>query len=217
MRNTRNGERSRRSDRGFASMNREQQREIASRGGRSSYGGRTREYSDRDRENEEYSRSERRGRGSYNDSRYSDEGEGSGRGWFGDPEGHAEAAEKGWEHREHSNGGSNRSGDRYESGNRSRRSNDSNSYDRRDHGQGGWFGDPEGHAEAAEKGWEHREHRNGGSNSGRYESRSRSRRDNDSYEGRDHGQGGWFGDSEGHAEAAEKGWEHREHRNSRRY
>jgi hypothetical protein len=28
-------------------------------------------------------------------------------------------------------------------------------------------------------------------------------------DGNDHGQGGWFGDAEGHAEAARRGWRNR--------
>lgn len=66
-------------------------------------------------------------------------------------------------------------------------------------GQGGWFGDPEGHARAAEEGWRHRE-----SSSSRYErddNRGRSRSDND--------ERGWYGDPQGHAEAARRGWQHR--------
>ena len=116
-----------------------------------------------------------------------DEGRGHG-GWFGDPEGHSEASRRGWE----------RSG----------------------HGESGWFGDPEGHSEAARRRWE-------GGHEGSY--RSRSRYDDDDrrggYESRHEGRyyddergsrgrsggghGGWSGDSEGHAEAARRGWERR--------
>lgn len=69
----------------------------------------------------------------------------------------------------------------------------------RGRGQGGWFGDSRGHAEAARRGWDER---NGG--------RSSSARDDDDRSrggGRD--QGGWFGDSRGHAEAARRGWQDR--------
>lgn len=46
----------------------------------------------------------------------------------------------------------------------------------RDRGQGGWFGDPEGHAEAARRGWDHRRD----DDDDRYGSRGRSsRRDDD--------------------------------------
>jgi general stress protein YciG len=106
--------------RGFASMDREEQREIAHMGRRASHGGRRYE-EDSD------------GRSSRSRSRdYDDGGNGHssdrGRGWFGDREGHAEAAERGWEER----GRSNRSrrddegDDRYESrrGSRTNRSSD---------------------------------------------------------------------------------------------
>lgn len=105
--------------------------------------------------------------------------------------------------------GNDRDDDRYSSG---------GSRGGRDHGQGGWFGDPEGHSEASRRGWEHRE---GGSRYGRddddrrsYSSSRGSSRyrddDDDRRGGRDHGQGGWFGDPEGHSEASRRGWEHRE-------
>jgi hypothetical protein len=50
-------------------------------------------------------------------------------------------------------------------------------------------------------GWEHR--RDGRSGGGRY------RDDGDDDRGRDRGQGGWFGDSEGHSEASRRGWQNR--------
>jgi hypothetical protein len=63
----------------------------------------------------------------------------------------------------------------------------------RGHGRGGWFGDSEGHAQAAREGW---------GNNRRYS------RDNDydddnrsSGGGRGHGRGGWYSDSEGHSGA----------------
>ena len=80
----------------------------------------------------------------------------------------------------------------------------------RDRGQGGWFGDSEGHSEAAERGWEGRTSSRGASSS------RRSSRDDDDYDnrssrssGRNQGHGGWFGDSRGHAEAARRGWQDR--------
>jgi hypothetical protein len=66
-------------------------------------------------------------------------------------------------------------------------------------GQGGWFGDPRGHAEAARRGWEERRDDDRGPR--------RSRADDDSRRGGS--QGGWFGDSRGHAEASRRGWQHR--------
>ena len=76
-----------------------------------------------------------------------------------------------------------------------------------DRGQGGWFGDPEGHAEAARRGWESR----GGGGRGRAygAGRGRSRYEEDD-EGRSHGRSGWLGDPRGHAEAARRGWRNRD-------
>ncbi|WP_323717949.1 hypothetical protein [Paracoccus aminovorans] len=100
----------------------------------------------------------------------------------------------------------------------------------RDRSQGGWFGDSEGHAEAARRGWDHRRDddddryssrgrssRRDDDDDRRYASsrrddddrRSYSSRDRDDDYSRDRGQGGWFGDSRGHAEAARRGWDHR--------
>ena len=141
---------------------------------------------------------------------------GEGRGWYGDSEGHSEAAERGWEGRS-----SSRSGGGYSS--RSRDDDDRDygrSGSRSDGGRSregrGWYGDSEGHSEAAERGWE-------GRSSSRGSSSSRSRDDDDdrggrgsssrggsSRGGRDEGHGGWFGDSRGHAEAARRGWQHRD-------
>ena len=76
-------------------------------------------------------------------------------------------------------------------------------------GHGGWFGDPQGHSEASERGWESRsgsrrrdddDDRRGSRSGGQ---RSRSRSDDD--EGR-----GWHGDPRGHAEAARRGWRNRD-------
>ena len=154
------------------------------------------------------------GRGRSRSSRFDDDdrmmgssrgrgGQGHG-GWFGDPEGHSEAAERGWEHRASSRGGyPSRSSSRYdEDDDRGSRS--------RGQGHGGWFGDPEGHSEAAERGWEHRMSSRGGS------SRRSSRYDEDddrgsrsSRSGRGQGHGGWYGDPRGHSEAAKRGWEDR--------
>jgi hypothetical protein len=75
-------------------------------------------------------------------------------------------------------------------------------------GQGGWFGDPEGHSQASREGWEDR----GSSRSsrGRYEEddgRGSSR-------GGGRGQGGWFGDPEGHSQASREGWQQSSHEGS---
>lgn len=132
-------------------------------------------------------------------------------GWFGDRGGHSEASRRGWEERE----GASRDDDerRYGRGRddegrfSSRRSRDDD--DRRSGGRshGGWFGDPEGHSRASERGWEERSP---------YSSRSddddrrpsRGRDDDDRRSGgRDHG--GWFGDSRGHSQASREGWDRR--------
>lgn len=165
-------------------------------------------------------------------SRYGDDDDG--RGWYGDPRGHAEAARLGWERRGGGGGGSGRYDDdrggrssssrggsygsrsRYEDDDRGYRGGSSSRGWERDEGQGGWFGDSEGHAEASRLGWEHR--RGGGygggygergqsSRSGGYGSRSRYEDDDD---GRGHGRGGWFGDPEGHSEASRRGWRNRD-------
>jgi hypothetical protein len=81
-------------------------------------------------------------------------------------------------------------------------------------GQGGWFGDSEGHAEASRRGWDERSGSSGRSayrDDAERQSNFSSRDDDDrgrSSGGR--GQGGWFGDSEGHSRAAREGWEDRD-------
>ncbi len=142
---------------------------------------------------------ERRGYRSRSSSRYEDEddyrrssrgGRGHG-GWFGDPEGHSEASERGWEGRSSSRGG--RYSSRYEDDDNERSSRgrgrsmsryedeDDRRSSRGGRGQGGWFGDPEGHSEASRRGWRTSEHEGSG----------------------------WYGDPEGHSEASQRGWEGR--------
>jgi hypothetical protein len=98
-------------------------------------------------------------------------------GWYGDPEGHSEASRRGWEGRSSSpryrdederpyrsrsgNGDRERdeSGRFMSEGGRSRSRYEDEDDDRRSsrgRGHGGWSGDPEGHSEAARRGWEHR-------------------------------------------------------------
>jgi ferritin-like metal-binding protein YciE len=84
----------------------------------------------------------------------------------------------------------------------------------------GWYGDPQGHSEAARRGWDEREGGrsryeddrggNGGNRSdqGRYANGGESR-DYDNSRGGGEGHGGWYGDSQGHSEAARRGWENR--------
>jgi len=121
---------------------------------------------------------------------------GGGRGWFGDSEGHSQAARS-----------RSRDDDDYDDRRRSRSRDDNDGGSR---GRG-WSGDSQGHAEAARRGWEER-----GS------SRSSSRSDDDDDDRRrsrsrdDEGHGGWFGDSRGHAEAARRGWEERSSGSRRR-
>ncbi len=134
-------------------------------------------------------------------------------GWYGDPDRHSEASRRGWEE-----GGGSRS--RYREDDRrgsmparddegrftsSRSRYDDNGDDRRGgRGHGGWYGDPQGHSEASRRGWDER----GGSQT-RYRDddddrhfRSRYEDDDDRRGGRGHG--GWYGDPEGHSEAARR-------------
>jgi hypothetical protein len=149
-------------------------------------------------------------------------GQGHG-GWFGDSEGHSQAAQRGWEDR-----GSSRSS-RYSDDDDDRRLS-SRSGGGRHQGHGGWFGDSEGHSEAAQRGWEERGHsrssrsrdddddrrysqssrgsHSGGSSRSRYEDEDDDRRS--SSRGSHQGHGGWFGDSRGHSQAARRGWENRD-------
>jgi len=152
---------------------------------------------DEDDQGGRYARSERdddrrRSRSRYedDDDRRSSRGE---RGWSGDPEGHAEAARRGWESR--------RSDDDYDD--RRYRSRDDDDYGRSRQGDRGWYGDSEGHAEAARRGWDER----ASSRSRRRDDDDDDRRSSRSREGR----GGWFGDSRGHAEAARRGWDNPDH------
>jgi len=89
--------------------------------------------------------------GRYSRSRDDDDRNG-GRGWYGDPRGHSEASRLGWQHRESGRYGSDNDDDRR--GYASRRGRHEDDDDRGGHG--GWFGDREGHAEAARRGWRNR-------------------------------------------------------------
>lgn len=127
--------------------------------------------------------------------RYEDAGGMRGRGgWYGNHEGHADAARERWDE-----GGR---GLRHEGGYEDRwssRGRDQEEYDdERSRRHGGWFGDARGHAAATRQGWEER---HGTEGDRRYE---RSRHDED-----DDRHSGWFGDSRGHAEASRRGWQHR--------
>lgn len=102
--------------------------------------------------------------------------------------------------------GGSRSRDDYDDRGRYSRSRDDDERSSR-YSHGGWYGDPEGHSRASERGWDGR--RDDDDRGGRY---SRSRDDDYgrySRQGSQGGHGGWFGDPEGHARAAERGWETR--------
>ena len=114
---------------------------------------------------------------------------------------------------------SSQSGGRYDNDDDDRRS--SRSGGGRGQGHGGWFGDADGHSQAAQRGWQDR----GSSRSVRGQDddgddrrssnrsmRSRSDDDDDrrSSSGGGQGHGGWFGDSRGHSQAAKRGWQHRD-------
>ena len=154
------------------------------------------------------SRSGSRSSRSDEDDRYSRGSSGErGRGWFGDSEGHARASEEGWENRRGGGGGRSGSDENERQG---RGSSD-------ERGRG-WFGDSEGHSRASEEGWENRRG-GGGGRSGSDENERQGRGSSDdrgssgsrgSSSGRSSsGEGGWFGDPRGHAEAARRGWQNR--------
>jgi len=148
------------------------------------------------------------------DRRYSARHRGHG-GWFGDPEGHSEASRRGWDERRDDRGPS-RASSRHDDDDRRYSARGRDDDYARDRGQGGWFGDPEGHSEASRRGWDHRRDdddngRGRGRSYSRYDDDDRrySSRGRDDDYSRDRGQGGWFGDPEGHSEASRRGWEHR--------
>lgn len=180
------------------------------------------------RERDEYGRfmsdDDRGGRGGRGGGgRYADDDDdrrgGGGRrtgGWFGDPEGHSRASREGWRTSDHE--GSGWYGDREGHSEASRRG-----WRNSDHEGSGWYGDPEGHSEASRRGWDSRDDR--GRSDGRYgrdedddrggRSRSEARYRDDYDDDRGRGRsgrgsrGGWFGDSEGHSQAARRGWDDR--------
>ncbi len=176
-------------------------------------------------------------------------------GWFGDSEGHAEAARqrgsssrssrssydddeddsrssRGREenNRMRDDDGRFASDDDDNRGGRSRSSRSNNDDDDDDHssrgrggggrGHGGWFGDTEGHSRAAMQRQQSQssgqdDEDRGGRSRGRSQSgRSQSSRNqggrSQSGGGRHDGHGGWFGDSEGHSQAARRGWRDRD-------
>ena len=143
-------------------------------------------YSDMDRDDRGRFASARGG----SRSRYDDDDDRGGRGWFGDSERHSRAARERWEDDDYRRGRS-----------RSRYDEDDDDRGGRDRGRGGWFGDSEGHSRAARERWEDDDDYRRG------RSRSRYDEDDDDRSGRGRGRGGWFGDSEGHSRAAQERWE----------
>jgi hemerythrin superfamily protein len=198
----------------------------ASRRGWEERGGARARYRDDD-DDRRYSRSrDEEGRFTSSRSRYAYDDDDNRRdsrahgGWYGDAEGHSEASRRGWEERSGSRARYrdddddrrySRSRSRDEEGrftsSRSRYSDDDD--DRRgSRGHGGWYGDPEGHSEASRRGWEERgstrTRSRADDDDDRRSSRSRYRDDDDDGRGgRRHG--GWYGDPEGHSEAARRG------------
>ena len=128
--------------------------------------------------------------------------QGRGRGgWFGDSESPSRASEEGWDNR----GGGRSGSSRYEDDEdyRSSRASQGGAQGR---GQGGWFGDSEGHSRASEDGWENRGGSRPSSSRGYDEERGEERGRNSSSGGQ---RGGWFGDARGHSEASRRGWQNR--------
>jgi len=176
----------------------------------------------RERERDERGRfvedDDRRGRRDYDDDdrRYArGRDDDDSRGWYGDRRGHAAAARRGWETRR---------SERYDDDDRrgyrgrsdyddERRSYRGRDYDddrrmSRGHRTGGWYGDPEGHSEAARRGWDDPDH----GPSGWYgDSGGHARAAQRGWDNPDHGPSGWYGDSEGHSRAARRGWDNPDH------
>ncbi|MBS0333063.1 MAG: hemerythrin domain-containing protein, partial [Proteobacteria bacterium] len=152
---------------------------------------------DRDRDDQgRFTSDDDRGGGRYGASSYSsysrssNGGDNGGRGhggWYGDSEGHSQAARSRGESRSY------RDDDYDDRDYRGRGRDDDDRGDYRsssssrgssgDQGHGGWYGDSEGHSEASRRGWQNP----------------------------DHGRSGWYGDSRGHAEASRRGWENSDH------
>jgi len=144
--------------------------------------------------------------------RYARQRGGEDQDWYGDPQRRSHAAESGWGWEERGRGrgySSHRDEDdehRYEG---------RGGVESRGGGEGrGWYGDPQGHSRAAERGWEER----GGQarRGGRGYSSHRDEEDEHRYEGRGSFAGrvgsegpGWYGDHRRHADAARRGWRNR--------
>jgi hemerythrin superfamily protein len=77
-------------------------------------------------------------------------------GWYGDSRGHAEASRRGWDERDGGQSSSRSEGRGYASRGRDNDDDDRGGSRSGARGHGGWSGDPQGHAEAARRGWENR-------------------------------------------------------------
>lgn len=123
-------------------------------------------------------------------------------GWFGDSEGHAQAA------RQRGSSRSSRSTmDDDEDDDRGGRSRGGSG---RGHGRGGWFGDSEGHSQARQQGQSNFDDDEDDDRGGRSRGGSQGGRGKGSRGRGGHGHGGWFGDSRGHSQAARRGWRDRD-------
>jgi len=157
---------------------------------------------DRDMRSRSSSRSrddddDRGGRGrSSGRSRDDDDGRGRGHGgWFGDSEGHSQAAREGWDDRT-------RSRSRDDDDDRGGRGH-SSSRSRDDEGR---FTTSRSRDDDDDRGGRGRSSSRSRDDEGRFSSRSR-----DDDDGRGHGRGGWFGDPEGHSRASREGWRNSDH------
>jgi hypothetical protein len=74
-------------------------------------------------------------------------------------------------------------------------------------GDGGWFGDPEGHREASRRGWQSERYGESGWYGDPQGHSDASRR---GWPGGRHGESGWYGDADGHSQASRRGWDERE-------
>ena len=175
----------------------------------------------------------------YYGSRASHSGSGSrstrsqGRGWFGDEEGHREAAEMGWENGHRGQRSSSRSSyadddyDDYRSSRSGNRNSGNGSQMRDRDDQGRFMSDDDRFGGSRERGQgrytdddDYRSYSRSRQTSGRNTGRYAQEDDYDDHRGMSSrgsrsSHGGWFGDEEGHREAAERGWENG-HRGQRR-
>ena len=133
---------------------------------------------------------------------------GEGRGWYGDSQGHSQAAREGWEERGSSRSGQGRYQDQghYQDDDDRRYSHSQgNDRDRDDRGRFTSDDDRGGHGYGSGRN-QGGQNRGGYGESQGYSQSSRGGREDSSHEGR-----GWYGDPQGHSRAAHEGWEDRGH------